>query len=405
MSVPDHLLAGSLRSARFQFAALGLMGGTWGAHIPSIKRGHALDEAALAIVLLAAAIGCVATLGVAGRALARLGTRRTTALAALVMGASLAAVLPAPGYGWLLLDGFALGASMALFDVCINSEGAALEARGGRAVMSQLHALWSLGAMGGALAASALLAAGVAPKAQLAGVAGGVAAAMLVAARGMQAAPPAEPGQAHFTWPNRRLLLIGALILAGMVAEGAMYDWSVLYLAQELGLAQSVAALGYAAFCLAMAGARFAGDALRERFDERALLLAGALLAAASMTLVLLARSPWVAFPGFVLVGAGLAPVAPILVMAAARVGGASPAASIASATSVGTLGFMLGPPLVGAIAQAASLSAALGVVVAAALALAVGVRRLAAPAVPGPRNQSAVTPTQCTPPERPPCP
>ena len=138
---------------------------------------------------------------------------------------------------------------------------------------------------------------------------------------------------------------------------------------------QSQAALGYAAFSAAMAVSRFGGDRLRERFAERRLLFAGAMLAAVSMAVVLLAGTPWIAFAGFVLVGAGLAPVAPILYNAATRVPGVSRAAAIASVTSIGYGGFMAGPPLVGALAHAASLSVALGVVVVGAAALAFGAR------------------------------
>jgi fucose permease len=158
-----------------------------------------------------------------------------------------------------------------------------------------------------------------------------------------------------------------------MTAEGAMYDWCVLYLQQELGQPQSQAALGYAVFSASMAVSRFGGDALRARFDEALLLRWGATLAAAAMAVVLLSAHPVVAWLGFAVVGAGLALVAPILFSAAARVPGVSPAAAIASVTSVGYSGFMLGPPLIGALATASSLTWALGVVVLACALLAWG--------------------------------
>ena len=174
------------------------------------------------------------------------------------------------------------------------------------------------------------------------------------------------------------MLVIGLLILAGMTAEGAMYDWCVLYLHQELAQPQAQAALGYAVFSASMAASRFAGDALRARYDERTLLRCGAGLAAGAMAVVLLSARPVVAWVGFALVGAGLAPVAPILFSAATRVPGVSPAAAIASVTSVGYSGFMLGPPLIGALATASSLTWALGVVVLAAALLAGGAGKVA---------------------------
>ena len=370
----------ALRSARLQFAALGMLAGTWGAHIPSVQQAHGLTPASLSLVLFAAALGCVATLWFAGVAVARFGIRGCARAAALAMTAMLALVLIVPGFAALALAALLLGAGMAMFDVCINSVGAELERSGGQRVMSQLHGLWSVGAMAGALAAAALFAAGVAPRVQLAAMALVVGATVWVASRAMPgaviamdaAAPPPR------AWPTPALWLIGALVFAGMTAEGAMHDWTVLYLAQERSLAPSPAALGYAVFSVAMAASRFAGDALRQRFGEARLLGAGAVLAALSMLLVLGAPVPAFAFVGLALVGAGVAPIAPILYNAAARKGGVQPASAIAAVTAIGYGGLMLGPPLVGAIAQAASLTLALAVVVIGpVLVLAFGARRL----------------------------
>jgi MFS family permease len=124
-----------------------------------------------------------------------------------------------------------------------------------------------------------------------------------------------------------------------------------------------------------MALARFGGDYLRARYSEQSLLRFGAGLSAVSMAIVLLSANAWVALIGFALVGAGLAPVAPILFNAATRVPGVSRAAAIASVTSIGYSGFMIGPPLIGSIATAASLTLALGAVVLASALLAYGAR------------------------------
>jgi fucose permease len=154
-----------------------------------------------------------------------------------------------------------------------------------------------------------------------------------------------------------------------------MYDWSVLYLKQEVGLPQAQAALGYATFSAAMALSRFGGDFLRARYQEQTLLRFGAGLAAVAMAAVLISANKWVAFAGFAFVGVGLAPVAPILFSAATRVPGVSRAAAIASVTSIGYSGFMIGPPLIGGMASATSLTVALGVVVLASALLSFGAR------------------------------
>ncbi|MEO7150382.1 MAG: MFS transporter, partial [Burkholderiaceae bacterium] len=370
-------LAPDLARTRWQFGLLGMAAGTWGAHIPSVQRAHGLDAGRLSMVLLAAALGCVAMLWVAGRAVARSGTRRAARVAALAMLGVLGAVLWIPDGPLLLGAAFVLGAGMALFDVCINSEGAEIERIRRRAVMSQLHGLWSVGAMAGALTTSALLAAQLAPRLQLGAIALGLGAALLLVTRSMAGAPPPGRSRAGVAWPTRGLWWIGALVFAGMTAEGALHDWTVLYLAQERALPHAQAALGYAVFTVAMAGSRFAGDALRVRLGEARLLGVGAVLAAASMAWLLLAPAP-LAYLGLAGVGAGIAPMAPILLIAAARARRSEPAAGIAAVTAIGYFGLMLGPPLVGGIAQAGSLALALAVVVIGpALVLAIGVRYL----------------------------
>jgi predicted MFS family arabinose efflux permease len=359
---------------------LGVLAGAWGVHIASLKAQYGLGEAMLSLVLLAAASGALLSLFFAGRVIGRLGVRRAVLLAALIMAGMLALALHWPGLAWLLPAMLVFGASMSLYDVAINAEGTALESLSGRTVMSNLHGMFSVGGMTGAALTGALLRAGVAPGLQLAGIAVVIVLLVWLASRHMLDVHPKEEGEqpaAHFAWPRGQLLLIGLLIFAGMTAEGVMYDWCVLYLKQELHMPQAQAALGYAAFSAAMALSRFGGDALRSRYPEQLLLRGGGALAAVAMAVLLLAGTPWVALIGYALVGAGLAPVVPMLFNAATRVPGVSRAAAIASVSSIGYAGFMIGPPLIGSIAQAVSLTVAMSVVVLAAGLLAIGARRV----------------------------
>ncbi|WP_418317664.1 MFS transporter [Piscinibacter sakaiensis] len=372
-------LARARWATRAQFAALGLLAGAWGVHIPSVKAHYQLDEFNLSLMLLAGGCGAVSMLFVAGRAIGRFGARRGAAMAGLAVCAALMLVLAWAGIVPLLLTMLLLGAGMSLFDVAINAEGTALESLGGRSVMSNLHAMFSVGGMAGAGLTSLLLRAGVAPLLQLLLVGSAVAVLIVVASRSMLEVHPRDDSlpQAHFAWPRGQLLVIGLLVFCGMTAEGVMYDWSVLYLEQQVLMSQAQAGLGYAAFAAAMAATRFAGDALRSRFAERRVLGFGAAVAATAMAIVLVSGHPLLSVVGFALVGAGLAPVVPILFSAATRVRGVSRAAAIASASSVGYVGFMVGPPLIGGIAHASSLTIALGVVVVAAALLAIGARRI----------------------------
>ena len=241
-------LSRARRSTRVLFAALGLVGGAWGVHIPSVKMHYGLDEAMLSLVQLSAAAGAVVSLFTAGRIVAWLGARGAARACALVMGLMLALVLHWPSLALLLPAMLVFGAAMSLYDVAINAEGSALEVMGGRAILSGLHGMFSLGAMGGAALAAGLLRLQVTPEHQLAGFGLLMALAVLAAARGMldthPAPEPHEGPQAQFAWPRGQLLVIGLLIFAGMSAEGVMYDWCVLYLKQELGMPQAQAGLG-----------------------------------------------------------------------------------------------------------------------------------------------------------------
>lgn len=373
----------AVHASRVQFATLGMLSGAWGVHVPSAKAHFGLDEAQLSGLLLAAAVGALMCLLFAGRLVAALGVRRTAQLTALSMAASLAVLLWLPSLPLALAVMALFGASSSLFDMAINAEGTAIEVLSGRAVMSGLHGMFSVGGMVGAGVSAALLHAGMAPGVQLALFALAVGGLSCGLALGMLEAHPRSEGEdVHFTWPRGPLLLIGLLILAGMTAEGVMYDWSVLYLKQELAQPQAFAALGYMSFSAAMAATRFAGDRLRERVPQARLLGGGSALAAVAMAVVLVVGHPWVTLAGFALVGAGLATVVPILYNAATLVPGTSRAAAIAAASSIGYGGFMLGPPLIGAIAHASSLSWALGVLVVAA-----GTLALCARWVPSPRG------------------
>ena len=374
----------ALRAARVatrtQFFGLGALAGTWGVHVPTARSHYALDEAGLALALLAMAAGSVLALLRAGAVVSRHGARRVVIVAGVVLCTLLSLLFSSTQYAVLLGLMLAFGTASALVDVAINTEAAALEELGGIKVMSGFHGMFSLGGMAAAFVGAALLKTEVSAQAHLLCIALAVGAAMVVGSAYMLPTHAQDASRhAGYAWPRGPLLVLGLLAAAGMLAEGAMYDWSVLYLNRELGAAQAVAALGYASFSGAMALFRFGGDALRARYSAARLLGASAALSSAAMASVLLLGQPWLALPGFALVGVGLANMVPILFIEATRVKGVAPAAGIASVSSLGYLGFLSGPPLVGAIAHASTLTWGLVVVVLATLVLAWGARQIGA--------------------------
>jgi predicted MFS family arabinose efflux permease len=375
-------LSSATWALRTQFFVSGALFATWGVHVPTVKAHFGLGDQALAWAMLAAGAGALAALVQAGRLVGRLGPRRVALVTGLGCAAAIALLLASGSYAVLIVLMLVYGACASLFDVSINAEASEIERLGGRPVMSGFHALFSLGGMAGAAAGSLLPHTGLTAAQHLWG-AGALAAVLVVGActsmLPMSTAPaPAAP----LSLPRGRLALIGVLAALGLITEGAMYDWSVLFIHEERGASASLAAAGYAGFSAAMAAARFGGDWVRARLTPVQLLRASGVLAAAGLLQALVVPQAWAALLGFVLVGLGLANVVPALFSAASQVPGVTPAHGIAAVSSLGYLGMMAGPPLIGVLAERSSLTGALGVVVVFACVLALAARRALPPEV-----------------------
>jgi predicted MFS family arabinose efflux permease len=254
---------------------------------------------------------------------------------------------------------------------------------GNRRLMSRFHALFSFGGMAGAAFGSALLRVQAPPLLHLALTGVAALAAVWWATRPAVPDMPAAPSQSRRFGAGRGrgvLWMLGVLAAIGLVAEGAMYDWSVLYMQRELGSAPALSALAYASFSVAMGLARLVGDAARARWPAHRLMTGSALLAAVGMAVALVGRHPALALACFALVGLGMANVIPVLFAAASRLPGVPAANGIAVVSSLGYLGFMAGPPVIGFIAQHRSLTAGLTTVVVFALLLAVAGGRVLRP-------------------------
>ena len=177
--------------------------------------------------------------------------------------------------------------------------------------------------------------------------------------------------------PARPLLLLGLVAFCVLFSEGAVADWSTIYLRDTASAGPALAAAGYAAFSLMMAGGRFVGDALTVRLGPARLVRLGGATAAAGVALAVGQLHPWLTVVGFGAVGAGLSSVFPTILAAAGRTKGASPSGSISLVSGVGYAGFLVGPPLIGVVGETWSLRAGIGIIGLAGLLIAVLARIL----------------------------
>ena len=370
-------LAGASTALRTQFFVMGVLFATWGVHVPTVKAHYGLGEQALALAMLASGVGALAALAYAGRIVGRWGPRGVAAAMGVLSCAAIASLIALPQYAALIVVMLVFGSCGSLFDVSLNAEATEIERLAAKPLMSGFHGMFSLGGMIGAGLGSAAPKLGLTAQGHLLLATGACLVAVLLACRAMLPVPEKAAEEKHpLSLPRGPLLLLGVLASMGLIAEGAMYDWSVLFMKQERSSDASTAALAYASFSAAMAAGRFGGDWVRARLAPTRLMRISGVLAAIGMALALAVPSPLLALLGFGLVGLGLSNVVPVLFSAASQVPGVSPAHGIAAVSGVGYLGMMAGPPLIGLVAEHSSLTAGLVVVVFFAAFMALSAKR-----------------------------
>ncbi|GAB2331287.1 MFS transporter [Streptomyces variabilis] len=342
------------------FLGLGAIMAVWGARMPAVQQAAHLGTGGLALVLLAAAVGMVAGLQLGGRCArpARLPALLTTG--SLALAGCLVLVGQGESLTALLAAAVAFGLAHGVLDVAANTAAVRCQNSIGRPIMSGLHAAYSLGALAGA-ALAALTA--HAPHSTLFTATGvllaGVAVAVLPVTRSLSGAdrPAMHSGaeeQPLLPSPGK-LWLLAALAASSLLGEGAAADWAAVHL-HTLGAPTAASAAAFALYSAAMAAGRLTGDRLTAAFGASTVVRAGAVLAAAGLTIGVVGNSAPLALTGWAVFGLGLSTTVPSLITAA----GAGGAKAVATVTATGYLSLLAGPALIGALANATTLPTAL---------------------------------------------
>ncbi|WP_106475659.1 MFS transporter [Phytohalomonas tamaricis] len=353
----------------FFFALSGLSFSNWAVRIPDISIKLDLNESLLGLLLLCPVAGSLLLTLLSSYLNSRFGSRRMVRVASIMVVVSVALI------GWsttrLTLGGalVVFGMGMGLLNIAMNDQAAALERRYRRSIMSSFHGVFSLGGMIGSLTGGALASIGLEPRWHLGCVALAAAIGILVSHRQLLAPPPRHERVRGplFVLPRGRLWLIGLIAAATVFIEGAMADWSALFLA-NIGSSSGHAALGLAVFTGTMAVGRLLGDRWLDRVGALRALQIGSVVSLLGLLLAVAMATPNVALVGFAFAGLGMATLFPCLLSMAGRSQAMSPSTAIASVAMMGYLSLLGGPPLLGFLAHAVGLRMAFVALVLSAL-------------------------------------
>ncbi|MFC4034860.1 MFS transporter [Streptomyces polygonati] len=375
LRVHDPFRRGQLATSAL-FSSLGFQYATWASRLPAIKTHLGLSAAEVGLLLMATGIGAVVSFPLVTMLMRRLGSRRLALASAVCLALLLLVMSVLPDYPVALLVMGIDGVLVACLNVAMNAQGTALEVAYGRNAMSKLHATFSGGSLGAALVAS-----GMNTLTPTLAVHFGVAAALLLLLAGYAgtgllaedrpAAAAAddeeekkEKSRNRWTLPSRVTLWLGAAMVFGTVTEGAMNDWSAIYMKDVAKASAELAPMGIAVVSVMMVLARVFADGWRSRWGDGRIVRAGSALAGAGLALALLSGGVVPALIGFACVGLGIAAVTPCVYVAAAKQG--SDALTVVA--TMGTAGLLAGPPVIGFIANASGLVWGLGAVAASAM-------------------------------------
>ncbi|GAB3717823.1 MFS transporter [Spirosoma lituiforme] len=375
VEMPSLSLVKARRATQLIFLVCGLGMASWAPMVPLAKDRLALNDANLGLLLLLVGAGAMLMMPISGILVSRFGSRLVMACSALVLALALPLLLVLSSTPAMAVTLFLFGSGVGTIDVAMNAHGIQVQNLYGKPIMSSLHGLFSLGGLFGSLGLGFLIKLGLNPVYAIISIALLMTVITLTQytdlfpliverqaiARFSGGEKPMESNR-RFSWLQGSVLFLGVMCFAVFLTEGAILDWSAIFLRDTKGIDAELAGAGYAAFSVAMATMRLVGDNIVARLTSKTVVVLGSLIAAAGLSMAVL--SPWVlgSLIGFVLVGVGAANIVPVFFSEAGRLPGIAPTVSIPAITTIGYTGLLAGPALLGFIAQYFSLSIALGI-------------------------------------------
>jgi MFS family permease len=362
MTRRDFLLARVAASAIFFGNGFGI--GTWAAQLPRFKVSLNLSDGELSLGLLAFSLGAVALMPVIGWAVAVVGSRTMTLIAAFSFATALLLPGLAPSLPLFIAASLVAGACNGTMDIAMNTNATVVEKAWGAAIMSSFHAFFSLGGLSGAALSGLLISLGIGIVPTLLISCAGMGLLFLVTGFWTMGETERTTDGHGFAWPRGPVVVLAVLAMFCFIVEGAIVDWSAIYLRTVAGASLEAAVSGFAAFSLTMTICRFMGDLAVRHLGRVRTLQVGGLLSALGLALAMILPLPLPASIGFALVGIGLANTVPVLFSTAGQMKGIAPSMGVAMVATLGYGGLLMGPPLIGFGGEILGLRAMLGLLI-----------------------------------------
>lgn len=344
------------------FMTISTLFGSWVTRIPDIKTMLNFDEGTLGLSLLGMSIGALLMMPFSAWVMSKFGTGKTMFIGVIVATFTMALPAFATSFWSLVALLFLAGLLHGLTDVAMNAAAAAIEQTQKIRILSTCHGMFSLGGMLGAVLGSYLAGLGVSVQMHLMSVSIFMIVVVLLFSKTLLNVEDVETEEGKlFVLPSGALIGLAIVGFVIMMGEGAVADWSAIYIRDYLSGSAAMAGLGFAGFSLTMAIGRFTGDAIIPKYGSKAIIQFGSVLGAIGLAAVIFIPNIYVAIAGFTIIGLGFSCVVPILFSAAAKVPGVVPGTGIAAVTTSGIFGFLIGPPSIGMIANQFSLTFAYG--------------------------------------------
>lgn len=339
----------------------GLCFSSWASRIPDIKGYLGLDDAAWGTILLMIPIGQICGMTLSGLLISKIGSRKILPVALLFYALTLIAIGASTSEYTLLMSLVVFGFFGNFCNISVNTQGVSIESLYGKSIMSSFHGGWSLACFTGSAIGLLMINIGLNPFYHFLIVAAIVLINLFVNKRYLQPDIKKKKNIEELeskkkNKPESFLYLLGVVAFCGMAAEGAMADWSGLYLKDVVNVSESIVPLGFAAYMVTMASGRFFADKAIERWGRQRIIQAGGLLISAGLFLAVAFPYLSVTIIAFMIIGLGTSSIVPTIYSIAGQRTKIPTGMALTIVSSISFLGFLMGPPLIGYISQASNL-------------------------------------------------